>query len=779
MNSASRCPTTAELQRLLLDHDAVGDDSAIVRHLGECTHCQQQLEQLADCDSSVCHLVAHIDRNHPDAQSAFWPAIQSVRDLASFEEDSAEAPPHPAFHATGLEQGILDSDPGAPSDPGHPTFVPRSGPPSPPQAGLSFLESSPDPAYLGRLGHFDVARLIGRGGMGMVLEAFDTHLQRTVAVKVLDPQLANDGVSRQRFCREARAAAAISHDHVVTVFQVEKSTDGKLPYLVMQLIRGETLEAKLQREGRLSLPETLRIGLQTAAGLAAAHAQGVIHRDVKPGNILIDESTGRVKLTDFGLARCVEDLGLTRTGYAAGTPLYMSPEQATGQKVDERSDLFSLGAVLYEMCAGSLPFRGNTPFAVLKQITDNAARPVRELNADVPAWLSALIQQLLSKRADERPISAEVVAEEFAKHLAEFGPVSPVQIPAVRTSGACETVKRQHRRHRFQSLMLGLLIGAVVMLLVAIPFLGSRESQETGPVGPEAVGVLTGNAGPVWSIDFTPDGRRLAMAIDDGTVKLWDVGTQRLESTITAHEGPVWATAIAADGTQMVTGHDDGSVHVWDLATEEQLRTFQVDGPVRTLAFAPASHHVGVGTRTGVLEIWDADTGEKMMAFDGHKGIVMHVVFSHDGALLASVGGDKTARIWTVASGRERLQLEGHNGGIYAVDFSADDRLIATGGWDRAVRLWDVASGKPLGTLEGHTSDVWSVAFAPYGNVLASVGEDREVRLWDAATQQPLPTRIGHTGTLYTAEFSSSGQLATAGRDGTARVWIVTEAGRP
>lgn len=768
------CPSTAELEQLIAECDAHDEDSTIVRHIGACTHCQQQLEKLAVCESRVCELVAHIDEQHPESESAFWPAMQSMR---NFSEGQGDARPGrvtrdgPAFHATGVELGILDD-----SDPSAATYVPQSGPPEKPSVALDFLEPSPDPAYLGRLGHFDIARLIGRGGMGMVLEAYDSHLQRTVAVKVLDPKLANDDVSRQRFCREARAAASISHDHVVTVYQVERSHDGTLPYLVMQLIRGETLEAKLVRDGKLPVLEILRIGLQMSAGLAAAHAQGVIHRDIKPGNILIDETTGRVKLTDFGLARCIEDLGLTKTGYVAGTPLYMSPEQATGEKVDERSDLFSLGAVLYEMSTGRPPFKGNTPFAVLKQITGGAARPVREINADIPPWLATLIQKLLAKRADERPISAEVVAEEFAEHLAEFEPVSPVQIPAVRTSGACETVMRQHRRHRIQSLVAGLLVGATLMLAVAFPFLSGGKSDTTGPTGPEAIAVLTGNAGPVWSIDFTPDGRRLAMAIDDGTVKMWDIASQRLESTIIAHEGPVWATAISTDGQQMATGHDDGSVHVWDLASEEQVHTFHVDGPVRTIAFAPQLHQAAVGTRTGKLEIRNTDTGERVTALDGHKGIIVHVAYSHDGTLLGSVGGDKTARVWTVANGRERLQLEGHDGGIYAIAFSADDRLLATGGWDKKVHVWEVASGKPLGELVGHTSDVWAVAFAPKGNVLASVGEDHNVRLWDTATMQPLPTRVGHTGTLYAAKFNAAGQLATAGRDGTARVWEISEA---
>jgi eukaryotic-like serine/threonine-protein kinase len=736
------CPEPIELERLLENSTPSGADTDIVRHLDECPDCQQQLEKLAVRESQVVELVEHIDRDRPDSKSAYWPAMNAVRETPSGANSVTEFPVPKSSQQRSNED-------------------------------LSFLEPSEDSAYLGRLGHFEVARVIGRGGMGIVFEAYDSHLQRTVAVKVLDPDLADDELARQRFCREARAAAAITHEHVVTVYQVEKSGDGTLPFLVMQLIHGETLEKRITRDGPLPLPAILRIGMQVSAGLAAAHSLGMIHRDVKPGNILLEEAGGRVKLTDFGLARCIEDLKITRTGFVAGTPLYMSPEQALGGDIDERSDLFSLGAVLYEMSTGQPPFSGNTPLAVLKQITDSTAKSVRTLNPELPNWLNDLIQKLLAKRPDERPISASVVAQTLAERLAVFEPISPVQIPAVHTSGACETVKRQHRRHRMQSLLAGIGIGAALAIAAAIPFLGRRSSETAGPIGPEAVATLAGNAGPVWSISVTPDGKRLAMGIDDGTVKLWDVGNRRLDSTMNVHPGPVWTTSISSDGSLLVTGHDDGTVHVWDLATEKESSSFKADGPVRSLEFAPFGHQVAVGTRTGQVGIWNADTGERIVAMDGHQGIVMDVSFSPDGTLLGTASGDKTARIWNVDTGRERMRLDGHTGGINGISFSADNQLIATGGWDKVVRVWDTASGSLKGALEGHTADIWAVAFSHQGNLLASAGEDKEVRLWDASTLRPFPTEVGHTGMLCTLAFGPDGELVSAGRDGTARLWNV------
>src|SRR5262249_27776222 len=196
---------------------------------------------------------------------------------------------------------------------------------------------------VGRLGRSEEEEVVGWAGMGLVLRACDEKLHRVAAVKVLDPVLASNGSARQRFVREARAAAAVSHDNIVAIYAVEDT--GTVPYLVMQLIHGKTLQEKVDAVGPLPVPSILRIRLQIAEGLAAAHRQGLIHRDIKPANLLLENGVERVKITDFGLARAVDDASLTRSGFVAGTPLFMSPEQASGQRVDARSDLFSLGSV--------------------------------------------------------------------------------------------------------------------------------------------------------------------------------------------------------------------------------------------------------------------------------------------------------------------------------------------------------------------------------------------------------------------------------------------------
>lgn len=288
----------------------------------------------------------------------------------------------------------------------------------------AFLQPTDAPGSIGRLDRYDVVGLLGRGGMGVVLKAMDAELDRYVAIKVLSPELASDPDARRRFTREARAAAAVVHPHVMPIHAVGSA--GDIPYLVMPYVAGQSLQARIERDGALETCDVLRIGLQVAAGLAAAHARGLVHRDIKPANILLESEQQRVLITDFGLARAVDNAGLTRTGAVAGTPHYMSPEQAEGRTVDHRSDLFSLGSLLYAMSTGRSPFRAEGTLAVLRRICDVPHRSAREVNPNVPETLSRVIDRLLAKSPDDRYASAQQVASVLAEHLAQFEPVDPV-----------------------------------------------------------------------------------------------------------------------------------------------------------------------------------------------------------------------------------------------------------------------------------------------------------------------------------------------------------------
>tara|TARA_R110002111_G_scaffold257026_1_gene324946 strand:+ start:87924 stop:92234 length:4311 start_codon:yes stop_codon:yes gene_type:complete len=280
---------------------------------------------------------------------------------------------------------------------------------------LDFLTPANDPDLLGTLGEYQIQEVIGQGGMGIVFRALDPKLNRIVAIKVMSPLLAVNPNARKRFLREAQAAAAVSHPHIVTIHAVDED---KLPYLVMEYVVGQSLQEKLDKVGSLSMTEILRIGNQIAEGLAAAHKQGLIHRDIKPANILLENGVERVKITDFGLARAVDDVTITKTGEVSGTPQYMSPEQAAGNRVDQRSDLFSLGAVLYAMCTGRSPFRASNLVAVVRRVCDDTPRPIRDVNEEIPDWLIEIIDCLLEKRPDDRFQTASEVADLLGAHLA-------------------------------------------------------------------------------------------------------------------------------------------------------------------------------------------------------------------------------------------------------------------------------------------------------------------------------------------------------------------------
>jgi hypothetical protein len=246
--------------------------------------------------------------------------------------------------------------------------------------------------------------------MGLVLFAHDPHLDRPVALKVMLPDIAANASAKERFLREARAAAKLRSDHIVTIYQVDE--DRGIPYLAMEYLEGASLDQFVRDGRKLSLVQILRIGREVARGLADAHARQLIHRDIKPGNIWLDKShAGRAKILDFGLVSMQDDAHVTQFGTIVGTPAYMAPEQARGEKVDARADLFSLGCLLYRLCTHDVPFKGQGTMAVLMAVATQKPTPPSQCNPAIPQPLSDLIMQLLAKDASRRPASARVVID--------------------------------------------------------------------------------------------------------------------------------------------------------------------------------------------------------------------------------------------------------------------------------------------------------------------------------------------------------------------------------
>lgn len=332
-----------------------------------------------------------------------------------------------------------------------------------------------------QLDKYLILDVLGRGGMGIVFKARDTILDRIVAIKVLGPMLADNAAARRRFIQEGRAAAAIKHQHVVTVYGVEGHETS--PYLVLEYVEGRSLEEVLATAAPLPVDEVIRLGTQIAEGLAAAHQKGLVHRDIKPANVLLENETGRVTITDFGLARAVDD-PLASNGELCGTPHYMAPEQVCGGAIDHRADLFSLGSVLYFMCTGELPFAAPHSVAVLHRVLDDQPRPIQEFDRDgrIPAWLIELIGTLHAKDPNRRLQTAAEVKE--ALNARRGGESATDLVRAVARVSATEP----ERSHALARPAFALLLGVVFLLSLPAFYLlkpgkdrAAGEEREGGP----------------------------------------------------------------------------------------------------------------------------------------------------------------------------------------------------------------------------------------------------------------------------------------------------------
>jgi len=367
---------SARLQSLLAGRLQDDLSSEALAHIEQCARCRDELARLA-------------------ASPEDWESVQATLSDRVHHEQLFENKAYPfATSNQDIESSSFWSE----------TFA------------RSILDEPRHPEMLGRIGRYDVERLIGSGGMGIVFKGFDTELNRPVAIKVLAPSIAFHGGARQRFSREAKAAAAVVHEHVVPIYNVESS--GELPYLVMHFAQGDSLQNRIDKKGPLELKEILRISQQIASGLAAAHAQGLVHRDVKPANVLLENGIERALISDFGLAQAADDASVSCSGFLAGTPQYMSPEQARGEKVNHLSDLFSLGSIMYTMCTGRAPFRGDSTLGVLQQVQSAVPKSILEINPEIPTWLVALIERLMMKSSAERYQSATEVAQLLERCLA-------------------------------------------------------------------------------------------------------------------------------------------------------------------------------------------------------------------------------------------------------------------------------------------------------------------------------------------------------------------------
>jgi hypothetical protein len=643
------------------------------------------------------------------------------------------------------------------------------------RACLEVLGPTQRPDSLGRLGHYEVLAMLGRGAFGIVFKAFDENLQRVVAIKVLSPQLAAMSPARKRFLREARAFAAVRHENVVQVYEIQEDP---LPYLVMEYVPGETLQQRINRAGPLDVAEVLRLGRQIAAGLAAAHATGLVHRDVKPGNILLDTLESKARLTDFGLARSADDASLTQSGVIAGTPLYMAPEQAAGEHLDHRADLFSLGSVLYLMCTGRPPFRAATSVAVMRRVVEDTPRPIREIIPEVPSWLCDVIAKLLAKVPRDRYQSAAEVAEVLARYLE--------RPPAPSAPTAAPPMRRPILRWLGAATVLAVL--AALITTAAVYFTRPGATDKAGAVGvpPPAEWVrggpaCAGHQGAALAAAFDVRGKLLATAGADGKVRVWNVADGSLVKALDFPQGtPSAVTFISADPPLVMAGGAAYILTGWDTDTWAQRFTYENkdagDWIIRCLV---------------PFEVWCLATGKTngyhyfdhtgmMVGGRGHSGSqAWSLAVRGDNKRVAVGLSDGNIDFWTEpqngGGAEQRKSISGHVRAVRALVFSADGGLLVSGSTDKTIRYWNANDGQPAGVSRGHEGPVTGLVLSPDGKYLVSGSTDRTVRLWDTETFVAVgPARLLPAPVNAMVLSSDGHTLAIATADGAVTLWQVT-----
>jgi tRNA A-37 threonylcarbamoyl transferase component Bud32/outer membrane protein assembly factor BamB len=665
--------------------------------------------------------------------------------------------------------------------------LPRSGSPDPGDRARRAAE--PD-ALVGRfLGPYHVLRFINSGGMGAVYLAEHPQLDRKVAVKVLPADRARDPAARERFHREARAAAALDHPHIVRVFDM--GTSEGTPYLVMEYIDGEDLQSRLDRDGPLPYRDAVAQVAQAAAGLQHAHERGFVHRDVKPGNLICGRD-GTVKVLDMGLARPFRDTPardrVTETvpgAELAGTVDFVSPEQALNSPLDARTDIYSLGATLFTLVTGGPPYEGETYQKLAQAQFGEPPRLLDVMGDAVPAGLSALVARMMAKCPEDRPQTAnEVIAA-----LAPWLPAGALE--ALVPDATVRAALRPPRLSR-RAVLFG-LGAAAAGAAVAAPFAFRAARRE--PVPPHLL--LTGHDAKPNDLIFSPGGDRLLSADTEGQLVIWDARTgAALHKPEPRPNARFWGCGPGPNGTALAGGSGQPVLAI-DWRTGKLVREYAAHAPAVTgLATAADDSRVFVSGNDADVVARDATTGEEVLRLRTGATMVWSLAVSPDGTQLAAGTGDGSERcavrgrfraiVWRASDGKELHRLAGHTGAVRAVAFSPDGRTLATGGFDGTVRVWNLDTGTQVLKIDAHDGYAERAFYLPDGKRIIScggpsdvqnagggAGEGGAVKVWDAATGAELRAWRGpEWHDLVALAVSPDGRtVATGARDNLVRLW--------
>jgi WD40 repeat protein len=674
-----------------------------------------------------------------------------------------------------------------------------------------------------RIGRYVVVRVIGEGGMGTVYEAQQESPRRHVALKVIRPDLAAGGMLR-RFQREADLLGQLPHPGIAQIYEAgiaevttETGTCARQPFFAMELIRGGTLNEHAQR-ARLGTRERLELVARVCDAVQHAHHKGVIHRDLKPGNILVDES-GQPKILDFGVA-CVTDSGMrsvtsqTRIGQIVGTLAYMSPEQAAGdwRQVDTRTDVYSLGVILFELLSGRPPYDLRTtsiPDAV-RRICD--AAPVRLGSVD--RSFRGEIENIVSKALDKEKTRRYQTASDLAADIRRYLRGEPI---AARRDSALYLLRKTVARYRGIALTAALLV-VLLTTFGIVSFVqaeknrrlaaGEREARENAVAALELAqreeqradaasarlraeltasnierGRLLGRKRDLFAAEELIWGEHLRNPASDHSFwALWELYSHNPSlATLGMHERTVRVIAYAPDDRIFASAGDDGVVKLWDSAACECLVALaEHTAPVHGLDFSPDGHYLASASLDGTVIIWDLATRAPVRMVEVQADALCSVRYTRDGTQLACGTGDGAIRVLNVADGEAVGTLRGHGAAVACLRFSEDGALLASASADQNIKLWQGLTDPPIATLSGHGGSITSLAFSHDGRQLASGSVDTTVKLWDLATHECTDTISAANGTVRFLSYSRDDQSLFVGGWWRVDAWdLRTHARRP
>jgi eukaryotic-like serine/threonine-protein kinase len=698
-----------------------------------------------------------------------------------------------------------------------------------PELGLRLTITDPS--------RYERVREIARGGIGRITEAWDRRLSRLVALKEM---LEDRSDQKERFLREAEVTARLQHPHIIPILDAGYWPNGA-PFYAMRLVKGATLRELIAQSRDLRrrlgyLPHVIAV----AEAIAYAHSQGVIHRDIKPSNILIGPF-GETVLLDWGLAKVIGEPGfepvvassetpergkgamnageLTVAGAVMGTPAFMSPEQARGEPVDEQTDVYSLGAILYQLLGGAAPYDGATSDAILAKVVSETPVPLELHAPDTPRELLAIVAKAMQRDRSRRYATANEMVEDLRRYQTgqlvtahrysglglvwrwirrHRAPVSVAAVSAalllvtvvvafVRIAAQRDVARAERAQAEARSNELTLLQAAAALprdptetiaWIKSLPPTAARwgaarlivlEARSRGV----ARHTWRKHAAPISRLAVAPDGKTVASASHDRTARLWHLDPDAPVAELRGHAYLVTGVRFSPDGTKLATAGGDGTVRLWNLRGEPELVLTANAKFLYALAFAPDGRTVVAAGEDPTLHAWDLATGERR-DLEGHAGVVTAIQVSPRGDLTASAANDGTVRLWALApgggpGGTAVLALAGDRANDLA--FSPDGALLAAATEVGRVVVWDVATRTEKASLR-QGARVSSVEFSADGRLLASGGA-AGVRLY--AVRDFTPRGLAdQAAAVNEARFSADGRkLVSAGVDGSVRVWSV------